>query len=115
MKRLSDVCTTNSSLQADDLSAREVAASMGLSVSEFAKLLGRRRQPMSDEESDQTALAHFARIAGLRAVLSASELRAWLDMPNELLEGNSPTAVIREGGVETVAELAEDMLSGSPA
>ncbi|HEX9731754.1 MAG TPA: hypothetical protein VGG06_07165 [Thermoanaerobaculia bacterium] len=42
-------------------------------------------------------------------------VRAWLRTPNELLDGRSPWAVIRDGNVESVAELAEDMLSGSPA
>jgi uncharacterized protein (DUF2384 family) len=48
-------------------------------------------------------------------VLSDEDLRAWLRTPNELLDGRSPWAVIRDGNVESVAELAEDMLSGSPA
>ena len=77
---------------------------------------GADRLPNSEyAESIQEDLASFARIARLRAVLSAEGLRAWLHLPNDLLDGHSPRAVIRGGGVETVAELAEDMLSGSPA
>ncbi len=100
------------------LSARLVAGEFGLSVAELAKLLGRSRQAVSktdDAESIQAGLAPFARSARLRAVLQSEDFRAWLHLPNEQLEGRSPSAMIREGGVETVAELAEDMLSGSPA
>ncbi len=100
------------------LSARKVAKAFGLSVAELAKLLGRSRQAVSktdDAESIQPGLAPFARSARLRTVLSSEDFRAWLHLPNEQLEGRSPSAMIREGGVETVAELAEDMLSGSPA
>ncbi len=59
-------------------------------------------------------LAPFARIVRLRTVLSGEDLQAWLHLPNELLDGRSPWAVIRSGKVDAVAELAEDMLSGSP-
>ena len=100
------------------LSAKKVAGAFGLSVAELAKLLGRSRQAVSktdDAESIQPSLAPFARSARLRTVLPSEDFRAWLHLPNEQLEGRSPSAVIREGGVKTVAELAEDMLSGSPA
>jgi hypothetical protein len=100
------------------LSAKRVAALFGLSVAELARLLGKSRQAVSktdDAESIQEALAPFARAARLRTVLSDEDLRAWLRTPNELLDGRSPWAVIRDGNVESVAELAEDMLSGSPA
>lgn len=100
------------------LSAQRVAKVFGLSVAELAKLLGRSRQAVSktdDAESIQPGLAPFARCARLLAVLPSEDFRAWLHLPNEQLEGQTPSAIIREGGVETVAELAEDMLSGSPA
>ncbi|MCP4592990.1 MAG: hypothetical protein GY842_19830 [bacterium] len=100
------------------LSAQKVAAAFGSSVAGLAKLLGRSRQAVSkspDAESIQVDLAPFTRIARLRTVLSDDDFRAWLNLPNEYLDARSPWAVIRSGNVEAVAELAEDMLSGSPA
>ncbi len=116
--KLAGVISATSNLRAESgrLSARNVAASFGLSVAELAKQLGRSRQAVSktdDAESIQEGLARFARVARLRAVLSTKDFRAWLHLPNEELDGRSPYAVIRDGGVETIAELAEDMLSGS--
>jgi hypothetical protein len=98
------------------LSARRVAAAFGLPVAELARLLGRSRQAVAktdDAESMQAALATWARIARLRAVLAAADFRAWLSTPNELLAGGSPLDVVRAGEVAAVADLAEDMLSGS--
>ncbi len=100
------------------LSAQKVAAAFGSSVAALAKLLSKSRQAVSktpDAESIQDGLAPFARLARLRTVLSDDGFRAWLNLPNEQLDARSPWAVIRSGNVEAVAELAEDMLSGSPA
>jgi len=36
-------------------------------------------------------------------------------MPNEEFDGRAPLEVIRGGQVEAIADLAEDMLTGSPA
>lgn len=99
------------------ISAKKIAAAFGLSLSELASLLGRSRQAVSktpDAESLQEGLAPFARVAGLRTVLSDEDFRAWLHVPNEALDGRSPWMVIRSGASEVVAELVEDMLSGSP-
>ncbi len=117
---LASVIAATSGLRAESgrLSAQKVAASFGLSVAELAKLLGKSRQAVSktaDAESIQEGLAPFARIARLRTVLSGEDFRAWLHLPNELLDGHSPSAVIRDGRVGVVADLAEDMLSGNPA
>jgi hypothetical protein len=100
------------------LSARRVAAVFGLSVAELARVLGKSRQALAktdDAESSQAGLSSFARIARLRAVLPDDDFRAWLHLPNEELEGRTPSVVIRHGNPEVVADLAEDMLSGSPA
>ncbi len=116
---LASVIAATSGLRAESgrLSAQRIAASFGLSVAELAKLLGKSRQAVSktaDAESIQEGLAPFARIARLRAVLSDEDFRAWLHLPNELLDGHSPSTVIRDGKAGVVADLAEDMLSGSP-
>lgn len=116
---LASVIAATSTLRAESgrISAKKVAAAFGLSLAELASLLGRSRQAVSkthDAESLQEGLAPFGRVARLRTVLSDDDFRAWLHMPNEQLDGRSPWAVIRSGSVEAVAELAEDMLSGSP-
>jgi len=47
-------------------------------------------------------------------VLSESDFRSWLNMPNEQLDDRTPIELIRNGEADTVADLAEDMLTGSP-
>lgn len=99
------------------LSAQRVAGVFDVSSAELAKLLGRSRQAVSktdDAESIQRGLLPFARVARLRAVLSEAEFRSWLNLPNDQLGGRSPRAAIREGQVEAVADLADDMLTGNP-
>lgn len=116
---LSSVVAASAELRADSgrLSARKVAELFGLSVAELARLLDKSRQTVSktdDAEGLQEGLAPFARIGRLRAVLSPKDFRAWLALANDQLEGRTPLALVREGRAEVVADLAEDMLSGSP-
>jgi hypothetical protein len=47
-------------------------------------------------------------------VLSERDFRSWLNMANEQLDGRTPIDVIRGGQAGVVADLAEDMLTGSP-
>jgi hypothetical protein len=99
------------------LSARAVANAFGLSVSRLAKLLRRSRQSLSktdDAESIQSDLQPFARAARLRANLTEDEFRSWLQFPNPLLGESRPVDLISDGRVDVVADLAEDMLTGSP-
>lgn len=117
---LSSVITATAPLRSESgrLSAQRVADLFGLSVAELARLLGRSRQAVSktdDARSLQEGLASFARVARLRVVLSEEDFRAWLNLPNEQLDGRSPLALIHDGAVEVVADLAEDMLAGSPS
>jgi transcriptional regulator with XRE-family HTH domain len=117
--RLASVLAATSDLRTGSgrLSARKVADRFGLSVAELASLLGTSRQAASkteDAESLQEGLAPFARIARLRAVLADEDFRAWLNMANDSLVGRPPLALIRDGRSDIVADLAEDMLSGSP-
>jgi hypothetical protein len=99
------------------LSTARVAASFGLTKAELGRLLGRSRQAVSktdDAESAQPGLAPFERVARLRAVLPGDAFRRWLHLGNDLLTGDAPIAWIREGRAAEVADLADDMLSGSP-
>jgi hypothetical protein len=100
------------------LSAQRVADCFGLPKSDLARLLGRSRQAISktdDAESSQAGLAPFERIARLRAVLPGASFGPWLRQGNELLDGLTPIELIRGGRSEVVADLADDMLSGSSA
>jgi uncharacterized protein (DUF2384 family) len=99
------------------LSAKRIAGRFGMSVAELARALGKSRQTVTktdDAEAIQEGLAPFARIARLRAVLSEEDFRAWLNLPHEALEGRRPLTLIRERRADVVADLATDMLSGSP-
>jgi hypothetical protein len=99
------------------LSAQRVAEAFGLSVAELAGLAGRSRQSVSkadDAPSLQPALLPYERIARLRAVLPTSDFRRWLHLPSEPLDGRSPLDLIRASEVESIADLAEGMLTGSP-
>jgi hypothetical protein len=99
------------------LSAKRIAACFGLSLAELASLIGRTRQTLwktDDAVSAQGKLFPFERVARLRAVLPEADFRGWLNLPNEQLDGLAPIEAIRRGHVTGVADLAEDMLTGSP-
>ena len=99
------------------LSAGKVAEAFGMSLNEVASILGTTRQALfktPDSKAIQEKLAAFERVARLRALLDAEEFRAWLNMSNDLLDGLAPVELIRRGRAEVVANLAEDMLTGSP-
>jgi hypothetical protein len=100
------------------LSANNVASVFGLSVAELAALVGRTRQTVSktpDADSLQLLLQPFERVARVRGVLSQSDFRKWLHLANEELDGQTPFEVIRKGKIALVADLVEDMLTGSPS
>lgn len=98
------------------LSASRVADALGLPVAELASLVGRNRQTVSktpEAEALQPLLAPFERVARLRSVLPQADFRRWLNMGNEQVGGASPREVMSQGRVEVVADLVQDMLSGS--
>jgi hypothetical protein len=100
------------------LSATRTAEVFGLSVAKLGKVIERSRQALTqtpDAESIQEALRPFERIARLRAVLHGGEFLAWLNRANHHLDGQPPMALINEGRAKIVADLAEDMLLGTPS
>ena len=99
------------------LSAQKVAEQFGLSLAELGSLIGRSRQALwktDDSEAIQASLLPFERIGRLRAVLPENDFRSWLNMSNEQLDEQTPIQVIRDGKAGSVADLAADMLTGSP-
>ena len=99
------------------LSADAVAAAFGFSVAELATLLERSRQAVSktpDADSLQPALRPFERVARLRVKLSNDSFRNWLHLANDQLRERTPLEVIRDGNVSAIADLVDDMLTGSP-
>jgi len=117
--RLKSVIAATADLRSESgrLSARRVAEALGLPLSQLAAAIGKPRQTLwktDDAEAIQEPLVPFERVARLRAVLSERDFRSWLNMANEQLDGRTPIDLIRAGQAAVVADLAEDMLSGSP-
>jgi acetyl-CoA acetyltransferase len=100
------------------ISAVRVADAFGLSVAELAEILGRSRQAVSKApaaDALQKDLRAFERVARLRAIVEPAEFRHWLRSECPDLEGSTPLEQIRKGRVGVVADLVEDLLTGSPA
>ena len=103
--------------EAGRLSARRVAEALGVPLSQLGAAIGKPRQTLwktDDAEALQELLRPFERVARLRAVLTERDFRSWLNMANDQLDGRTPIDVIRRGQAGVVADLAEDMLTGSP-
>jgi hypothetical protein len=117
--RIKSVIAATADLRAPSgrLSARRVAEAFGLTLAQLAAAIGKARQTVwktDDAEALQPRLFPFERTARLRTVLSKSDFRSWLNMPNEQLDDRTPIDLVRRGQADVVADLAEDMLSGSP-
>ena len=117
--RLKSVIAATADLRSESgrLSARKVAEVLGLPLSQLAAAISKSRQTLwktDDAEAIQELLVPFERIARLRAVLSQRDFRSWLNMANEQLDGRAPIDLVRAGKAGVVADLAEDMLTGSP-
>jgi hypothetical protein len=110
--------TADLRVKSGKLSASNVASVFGLSVAELAALVGRTRQTASktpDADSLQPLLQPFERVARVRAVLSQNDFRKWLHLANDELDGRTPLEAIRQRKIAVVADLVEDMLTGSPS
>lgn len=100
------------------LSAKAIADYFGLSLSQLAGVIGRTKQSLSktpDSPKIQLLLRPFERIARLRAILSPKSFNSWLHLQSRELDGAVPMDLIMDGRAEIVADLAEDMLLGSPS
>jgi hypothetical protein len=100
------------------LSAAAVADAFGLKLSQLAKWLGRTRQALNktpDADSLQDELAFFERVARLRALVPKDEFLKWLRMPNAKLDNKKPLELLASGRRQVMADLVDDMLTGTPA
>ena len=98
------------------LTADRIAEVFQIPLNALASSIESTRQALfktPDSEAIQTKLFPFERIARLRRLLNAEDFQAWLNMSNDLLDGHSPIQIIKRGEAGIVADLAEDMLTGS--
>ncbi len=99
------------------LSAAAIATLFGISQARLAQVLGKNRATVNktpDAPALQPLLHDFERIARLRVIFSDEDFRAWLNRPNDLLDGETPLALILQGYAIDVADFAENMLTGAP-
>ena len=116
MQKVLDV-TKDLRTERGNLSAQLIADLYNVPQAELANWLGRKKQSVfktSDADSLQPSLEYFERIARLRIALSNQDFRKWLRMPNELLDGETPLALIAQGKWQLVADFVADMITGSP-
>lgn len=105
-------------MSSGQLSPRKVASAFDLSVGELAALIRKKehsRSTAQDAGSVQSALEPFEHVARLRLVLKGGDFVSWLRKANDELDGRTPRELILEGKIALVAELVEDMLTGSPS
>ncbi len=98
-------------------SAKLVADLFGVPTSEVARWLGKSRQAVSQTPtaaSLQQPLAELARVAAVRhAVADDAAFRAWLRMPQALLENRSPLDWIERGRRRQVGDFVQNILTGN--
>jgi Protein of unknown function (DUF2384) len=100
------------------LSAPAVARAFGLSTAKLGELIGKSRQTLAktpDAPAIQNDLRPFERVARLRSVLKDEQFRVWLYRPNRQLDQAAPIDLITDKRIDIVADLADDMLLGTPS
>jgi CheY-like chemotaxis protein len=109
-------------LRADSgrLNAKLVAEMFGLSIPVLASIIKAGEQALyktPDSMAVQSKLIDFERIAWglLKLTGSVKGLRIWLNAPNPELDKELPIDYIKEGHVEDIAAMVEDVLLGHPS
>jgi hypothetical protein len=87
------------------LSVERIAKVYGVNPARIAKWLGRYRH---------ANLEYFERIAGLLAAVPEPDFRKWLCQRNPLLGMETPLAWIDRRRFQPLADLVDDILTGSP-
>jgi hypothetical protein len=86
----------------------EMAQLLGITVNEMQRAPGASRL--------QAQLTTLEAIAAALSVLVGEESgRAWLNLPDDQLDGQTPLRAIKEGNAHIVAEMLADMLWGQPS
>lgn len=101
------------------LDARQVANLFGLSLTELARILGRKPSVVHktpDAESLQGRLELLERIAGPLLLLAGSPraFRMWMLAPNPEFGGTSPRSLLQEGNAFLIEDYLRDALTGQP-
>ncbi len=105
--------------QSGRLDAKRIAAFLGMTSAALAKQVGVSSQALNktpDAPSLQPKLApfHFVALALLDMVGTPEAARAWLNVPSDEFDGDTPLHLLRNGEVEVVAGLLRDALVGQP-
>lgn len=105
--------------QSGRLDAKRIAAFLGLTSAALAKQVGVSSQALNktpDAPSLQAKLApfHFVALALLDLVGTPEAARAWLNVPSDEFDGDTPLHLLCHGEVEVVAGLLRDALVGQP-
>lgn len=103
--------------------AKRFREDLGLTVDDFAKLLGSTTRTVSGWEAHQTAMSPLAArvflevkalIDRLAALSDPSTFRGWLFGPNQTFGGSSPIQLIQNGQMYRLWELVFRIESGNP-
>ena len=120
MDKLKGIATATADLREGNgnLSAVRVARLYGVSLSQLAGWLGRTKQAVSktpDADSLQAALEYFERVARLRLLTKDDQgFRKWLRTSHPEIVGKNPLELMTKGEWQALADLVDDMLSGTP-
>lgn len=101
------------------LDARGVAEFFDLPLSELARVLQEKASTVHktpDAPALQAKLGPWARVALRLFPLAGSVERArmWLHAPNPALDGRTPMSLIKEGQVQAIVDMVEDIHEGRP-
>lgn len=102
------------------IDAKKVAEMFDISIPVVARVIDVGEQALyktPDSRSIQSKMIEFERIAWslLKLTGSVRGLRIWLNTPNPELDKELPIDYIKEGHVEDIAAMVEDVLLGHPS
>ncbi len=105
--------------QSGRLDAKRIAVFLGMTSASLARQLGTSPQALAktpDASSLQPRLApfHFVAVSLLDLVGTPEAARAWLNVPSDEFDGDTPLHLLQNGEVEVVTGLLRDALVGQP-
>jgi hypothetical protein len=103
------------------LDAERIAQTFGLSLKDIAKAIGKPYTTIhktADSVAVQELLLPFERVASAINKITEGKLepalKIWLNAPNKALPNHLPIDLIKEGRINVLADLLEDVLLGHP-